>query len=260
VPETTDEIARLGRTLNAMLTRLSQTIERERAFTADASHELRTPLAILRAEVELAQNRTSDPRQRDALASALEEADRLAALIDDLLVLARADADRLDLRGWVDLGDLAGMVASRFQLLASQRAVLITLSGAAAVYGDARGLERALANLVDNALRHTPPGGNVNIGIHPHGDGADVVVVDTGPGVSPDLLDRLFDRFTRADPARGRASGGAGLGLSIVAAVVAAHGGTVVAGNRNGSGLAVTMHLPGPAPSRDARVPVRVAE
>jgi heavy metal sensor kinase len=260
VPETADELARLGYTLNAMLTRLSQAIERERAFTADASHELRTPLAILRAEVELARNRTRDPRQRDALASALEEADRLAGLIDDLLVLARADADRLDHHGRVDLGDLAAIVVSRFAVLARQRAVRITVSGAAVIYGDARGLERVLANLIDNALRHTPPGGQINISIRPAHGGADVVVTDTGPGVGPDLLDRLFDRFTRADPARGRASGGAGLGLSIVAAVVAAHGGNVAAGNRNGSGLEVTIHLPGPTASQEPAVPARAQD
>lgn len=245
VPETADELALLGRTLNAMLARLSQAIERERAFTADASHELRTPLAILRAEVELARNRTDDPAQRAALASALEEADRLAGLIDDLLVLARADADRLDSRSRVDLGDLAAVVADRFAVLARQRAVRVTAFGAAVVHGDARGLERALANLVDNALRHTPPGGRIAIGVSPTNGGADVVVADTGPGVDPDLLDRLFDRFTRADSARGRAGGGAGLGLSIVAAVAAAHGGSAAAANRDGGGLAVTLHLPG---------------
>lgn len=260
VPETDDEIARLGRTLNAMLARLSQAIERERAFSADASHELRTPLAILRAEVELARNRTRDPPQRDALASALEEADRLAGLIDDLLVLARADADRLDHRALVDLGDLAAIVASRFAVLARQRAVRITVSGAAVLHGDARGLERALANLVDNALRHTPAGGLVDIGVRPARGGVDLVVTDTGPGVGPDLLDRLFDRFARADLARGRDGGGAGLGLSIVAAVVAAHGGSVAATNRTGGGLAVVIHIPGPAPLRELPVLARTKE
>lgn len=257
VPGTADEIARLGHTLNAMLTRLSQAIERERAFTADASHELRTPLTILRAEVELARNRTRDPPQRAALASALEEADRLAGLIDDLLVLARADADQLNQRERVDVGDLAGMVASRFEVLAAQRAIQVAASGAAVVHGDRRGLERALANLLDNALRHTPPGGRVEVGVRPANGGAVIVVADTGPGVDPHLLGRLFDRFTRADSARGRDGGGAGLGMSIVAAVAAAHSGSVTAANRNGGGLAVTIHLPGPTPGPQAPTPRR---
>jgi heavy metal sensor kinase len=250
VPHSDDEIARLGKTLNSMLQRLSEAIERERAFTADASHELRTPLAILRAEVELARDRAADADVKASLNSALEEADRLSALVDDLLVLARADADRLGTQEQVDLGDLAAAVVDRFRVIAATRRVTLRHSGAAVVGGDQRSLERALANLVDNALRHTPEGGRVDVVVAPAAAGATLTVTDTGPGVEEELLARLFDRFSHSDPAR--TSGGAGLGLAIVAAVAAAHSGQVAARNLPDAGLEVVIRLPGrvrtPAP------------
>ncbi len=241
---TRDEVGTLAATLNAMLDRLGTAIDRERPFTADASHELRTPLAILRGEVELARPHVAErPGQR--LDSALEEADRMRDLIDDLLVLARADADALDDHLEVDLGDLARQTALRFQTLADRDGVRVTATGAAVhVSGDPRGLERAVANLVDNAVRHTPPGGTVNVTTAATVDGAEVVVRDTGPGVPTEALTTLFDRFTRPDDAR--TSGGAGLGLAIVAAVAEGHGGRATARNADGDdgGLEVTVTLP----------------
>ncbi len=241
VPDSGDEVARLGGTVNTMLDRLSAAIQRERAFTADASHELRTPLAILRTSVELARNNAATDDARQLLDGAVEEADRLTALVNDLLVLARADADRLDSRERVDLGDLAADITGRFQVLAQQRGIVLTHEGAAAVAGDRRGLERGLANLVDNAVRHTPDGGQVEVRCAPDGRGAIITVTDTGPGVEAALLGRLFERFARADPSRPR--GGAGLGLAIVAAVAGAHGGRVQAANRAEGGLEVRMWL-----------------
>lgn len=242
VPTTRDEVARLGTTLNAMLERLTTAIERQREFTADASHELRTPLAILRTQVELLRDRAAEPDLRAALDSSLEEVDRLGLLVEDLLVLARADADRMDITEPVDLGDLAALVARRFRVVADREGLELTAHGAAVVRGDRRGLERALSNLLDNAVRHTPAGGRVEVHTGPDGAGARVTVTDTGPGVDPRLADRLFDRFTRADPARTR--GGAGLGLAIVAAVVQAHGGSVTAHNVAEGGLRVDVSLP----------------
>lgn len=242
VPDTHDEVARLGTTLNAMLERLTAAIERQREFTADASHELRTPLAILRAQVELLRDRAAEPELRAALDSSLEEADRLGVLVEDLLVLARADADRIDTTERVDLGDLAALVAGRFRVVADREGLELRAHGAAVVRGDRRSLDRALSNLLDNAVRHTPPGGRVEIRTQADGSGARVTVADTGPGVDPRIADRLFDRFTRADAARTR--GGAGLGLAIVAAVVQAHGGSVTAHNPAEGGLRVEMSLP----------------
>lgn len=240
VPPSNDEIAQLATTINAMLTRLETAIERERTFTADASHELRTPLAILRGEAELARSHVGG-RAAERLDSALDEADRLAALIDDLLVLARADADRLDPVTSVDLGELVAATVKRFSVLAARRDVRMSHAGRATVTGDPRGLERGIANLVDNALRHTPDHGHVGVACEVTAEGSRITVTDTGPGVPTDRLDGIFDRFSRTDDAR--TAGGAGLGLSIVAAVAAAHHGRVRARNRPRGGLEVTMTL-----------------
>jgi signal transduction histidine kinase len=240
VPARRDEIQRLGSTLNRMLERLDAAVQRERDFTADASHELRTPLAILRAEVELARAVALEPAAREGLDSALEESDRLAAVIEDLLLLARADAAvALDRREMVDLGALAVAAVQRFDAVATARGITLTANGTATVRGDASALERALANLLDNALRHTPSGGTVSILVEPGQQGAILFVRDTGPGVEPQALGALFDRYTRA-AAR---PGSAGLGLSIVAAVAASHGGGVRARNLPEGGLEITVEL-----------------
>ncbi len=241
-PNRMDEVGHLARTLNGMLERLDAAIARERAFSADASHELRTPLAILRAEVELARQESKDVSTRAALQSALEEADRLAGLIDDLLVLARADADRVGGRRPIDLGELARAVMERFGTLAAKQGVRLDARGSAVVVGDARGIERALSNLLDNSLRHTPDGGRVQIEIEHREGGGRVIVEDTGPGVPEAELGRLFERFARIDGSRHQA-GGAGLGLAIVAAVAAAHGGRVTARNGSEGGLVVSLDL-----------------
>ncbi|MEX2290575.1 MAG: ATP-binding protein [Mycobacteriales bacterium] len=243
-PARLDEIGRLTRTLNGMLGRLESALNRERSFAADASHELRTPLAILRAEVELARDRIKNPTARASLDTALAEAARLGELVDDLLLLARADAGHLADHRPIDLDELVEAVTSRFSTLATRRGVHLTFTGVAVVRGSFAGLERAVGNLVDNALRHTPEGGTVGIEVRPTTDGADIVVQDTGPGVPEDQLPGLFDRFSRLDSAR-HEPGGAGLGLAIVAAVAAAHSGTVTAANKPTQGLAVTLTLRG---------------
>lgn len=242
-PSRLDEVGRLTRTLNGMLARLEAALDRERAFAADASHELRTPLTILRAEVELARDRVHDRSARTSLDTALEEVARLSELVDDLLLLVRADAGHLDGRRPFDLDELVEQVTDRFTTLASRRGVRLTSRGAAVVRGDSVGLQRAIGNLVDNALRHTPAGGQVSIEVRPaEPEGADIVVTDTGPGVPADRLDSLFDRFSRLDDAR-HEPGGAGLGLAIVAAIAAAHGGTVTASNRTAGGLTVILSI-----------------
>ncbi|MGY2001435.1 ATP-binding protein [Blastococcus sp. SYSU DS1024] len=242
-PARMDEVGRLVQTLNGMLDRLAAAVARERAFTADSSHELRTPLAILTAEVELARDRSADESVRGGLDTALAEAGRLSGLVDDLLVLARADTGHLEASRPLDLDELVDRVVGRFRTLATRRAVGLRTAGAAVVRGDTAGVERAVANLVDNALRHTPDGGTVTVEVRATGpESAEIAVHDTGPGVPPDRLPRLFDRFSRVDDAR-HERGGAGLGLAIVAAVAAAHGGRVTAANAPGGGLTVTLVL-----------------
>jgi len=242
VPARRDEMRRLGSTLNRMLERLDAAVQRERDFTAEVSHELRTPLAILRAEVELARGAAADPAARQGLDSALEEIDRLTAVVEDLLLLARADAASAhDHRQVVDLGALASAAVERFDTVATARGLTLTTEGRATVSGDATAIERALANLLDNALRHTPAGGTVSILIEPGTGGASLIVRDTGPGAEAQTLASLFDRYTRA----ASRPGAAGLGLSIVAAVAASHGGGVRARNLPEGGLEITVELVG---------------
>jgi len=242
VPARRDQIRQLGSTLNRMLERLDAAVQRERDFTAEVSHELRTPLGILRAEVELARAAAAEPAAREGLSSALEEIDRLTAVVEDLLLLARADAAAVfDRRHVVDLGELASAAVQRFHRVAAARGVTLAASGSATITGDAPAVERALANLVDNALRHTPAGGTVNIHAEPGSRGAILVVRDSGPGAETQALATLFDRYT---PAASR-PGSAGLGLSIVAAVAASHGGGVRARNLPQGGLEITVELVG---------------
>ncbi|MDQ3627941.1 MAG: ATP-binding protein [Actinomycetota bacterium] len=233
-----DEIGQLGRTLNHMLERLDTVVRREREFIADASHELRTPMAIARAEIELVRDELGQQPLRDGLTSALEEIDRLSAVVDDLILLARADDGTvLDRPQAIDLEELAETTARRFATVAAARGVALLTTGSARVTGDPPAIERALANLVDNALRHTPDKGTIEIAVGQRSAGGALVVRDTGPGVDPGLLGTLFDRFTRS----ASRPGGAGLGLSIVAAVAASHGGSVAARNLPEGGLEITF-------------------
>lgn len=239
-PAATDEIGRLGLTLNHMLDRLDAAWQRERQLTAKVGHELRTPLAIMRAELELLLDGLTDDEARAAIKSVLEEVDRTTGVIEDMLLLARADADVvLDLPEPVDLGELATRAADRFFAVAAGKGVALRASGKARTEGDPHAIERAVTNLIDNALRHTPEGGAVEIEVEQRDSGALLVVRDSGPGAPADVLGKMFDRYARAGPRRGAA----GLGLSIVAAVAASHGGNVSARNRPEGGLEVTVEL-----------------
>jgi len=233
-----DEIGQLGRTLNRLLGRLDAVVRREREFIADVSHELRTPMAIARAEIELVRDGLLQEPLREGLTSALEEIDRLSAVVDDLILLSRADDGAvLDRPQLVELGELAATTVKRFATVAAVRDVTLVATGSASVTGDPPAIERALANLIDNALRHTPDGGTIEIAVEQRSQGADLVVRDSGTGVDPELLGTLFDRYTRSKSR----PGGAGLGLSIVAAVAASHGGGVAARNLPEGGLEVTF-------------------
>jgi len=241
-PPGDDEIAHLGRTLNAMLDRIEASFARERAFVDDASHELRTPLSILRAELELALVTLREGGDvTPAVTSALEEAERLSRLADDLLLLARSGARQLPLRrSAVDLAELARRVAARMATEGVR--VRVEGRGVTAVVDESR-IDQVLTNLVDNARRHARSTVVVHLGAR--NTGVEIIVADDGPGFPPELLPVVFDRFTRASPSRGRDDGGAGLGLSIVAALVQAHGGSVEARNEGLLGGAeVRVRLP----------------
>lgn len=249
VPATGDELARLGEGLNRMLGRLDAAVERERRFVGDASHELRTPLANLKAELELALRRARTPDELvGALRSAAEETDRLTILAEDLLVLARSEGSRLPVRReTLDASRLVRDTVASFAGRASDLGVSLATVGAEnelrADLDPAR-MRQALANVVDNALRHTPRGGRAGVELRREGDSLVIEVTDTGTGFDPTFVERAFEPFRRADEARSRTHGGAGLGLAIVRAVADAHRGSVEANNRPGGGASVTMRVP----------------
>jgi two-component system, OmpR family, sensor kinase len=257
VPATGDEIAALAVTMNGLLDRLARALARQRAFTADAGHELRTPLTALKAELELA---ARPGKSREALSDAVQAAagdtDRLIRLAEDLLLLARADEGAAFLtRERTDMSSELHGAARRFASTAASRGVAISVqaAGQLEVVADPGRVRQALDNLIDNALRHAPPGSTVEVAgrrAPPGGDGGGrrpvvaVEVRDHGPGFPPEFLPRAFERFQRADPARGRADGGAGLGLAIVATIARAHHGRVDAGNLPTGGARVRIELP----------------
>jgi hypothetical protein len=249
VPPTRDEIAALGATINDLLARMQEALERERSFVADAGHELRTPLAILRAELELA---ARPGRSRDELVDAVShagvETDRLIRLAEDLLLLARADNAQPFLRPVpLVLPELLGAAARGAEARAAARAVTVAVHTPAelTVVADPDRLRQAVDNLLDNATRHAPSGSVVEITATANGTGMIVVeVADRGPGFPVEFLPDAFERFHRADAARTRDGGGTGLGLSIVRAITEAHGGHASVGNRPGGGATVTLELP----------------
>jgi signal transduction histidine kinase len=245
VPQGRDELSQLGDTLNEMLDRLERSAERERGFVASASHELRTPLALLRTELELALREGRSPEElREAVASAASESDRLVQLAEDLLVLARADEGRLPVRPeQLDVAELLATTARRFQTRAADagRELQVAEPDGLVLCADRLRAEQALANLVDNALRHGE--GAVELAAEPAGDGVLLHVRDRGPGFDPALNGHAFERFTRGDRARSR--GGTGLGLAIVDAIARSHGRTAGAASREGGGADVWIELPG---------------
>ena len=244
VPETRDELRRLGETLNQMLARLDEALLRERAFVDDASHELRTPLAMHRAELELALRYAGSTAElRAAIASAIEEADRLSQLAEDLLVLARSDKGQLPIKlEPLDVGSLLGSLRERFSARAQGlgRQLDSAPSDAIAVQGDRLRLEQALTNLIDNALRHG--GGPIRLWARRNDGAVELHVSDAGAGFPPAFLPSAFERFSRADSAR--TGGGSGLGLAIVEAIAAAHGGSAGAANQAAAGADVWIEIP----------------
>jgi two-component system OmpR family sensor kinase len=243
VPRANDEISRLATTLNEMLDRLEAAFAHERRFVSDASHELRTPLAMLRTALELALRRPrSHDELRDAIRSAEQETSRLSQLAEDLLLIARADQSALPIRTEdVAVDELLATVAERFARRAEERGQDIHVHPTAALVDvDPARVEQALANLVENALAHGS--GAIDLFAVERDDVLELHVADTGAGFADGFIDRAFDRFSRADEARG--TGGSGLGLSIVALIAQAHGGTARAANRPAGGADVWLELP----------------
>ena len=243
VPRSRDEISRLAETLNEMLSRLHTSLEHERRFVADASHELRTPLALLRTELDLALRRPRSTEELEAaLQSAAEETERLTRLAEDLLLIARGDRAALPLRReHVATLDVLDDVAQRFRRRAEATGARLRVEPSSLlVDADPERLAQAVGNLVDNALLYG--GRSIVLRAHRRNGAVELHVVDDGPGFEDAFLSRAFDRFSRADDARSR--GGSGLGLSIVALIGAAHGGSASVANRPGGGADAWIAVP----------------
>jgi len=251
VPSTRDEVAALAGTMNDLLGRLQRALARQRAFVADASHELRNPLAVLQGELELAARPGRDlPELAAAVRDAKAEAERLSRLTDDLLLLARSDEDRLSLR--LERTDIGALLAASAGLAGSRLAAAglsCRVDAPSGTYADVDPdrIRQAADNLIGNALRFAPRGSVIVLTARATGPDLDIEVSDDGPGFPAGFLPRAFERFARPDGGRSRGDGGAGLGLAIVRAIAAAHGGVATAGNKPGGGAVVGLHLPGAA-------------
>ncbi|HEY5057696.1 MAG TPA: ATP-binding protein [Gaiellaceae bacterium] len=248
VPRSRDEVSRLASTLNDMLERLDAAFQHERRFVSDASHELRTPLALLRAELELALRRPRSAHELElALRSAAEETERLTRLAEDLLLIARADQGALPIRREsVPAAEILATVAGRFAVRAREHGQIVRAEDTdVVVEADPMRVEQALGNLVDNALNYGAT--IVTLSARERTGRVELHVTDDGQGFPEEFVELAFDRFSRADDARSH--GGAGLGLSIVALIAAAHGGETGASNRPSGGADVWLAVPA-APAR----------
>jgi two-component system, OmpR family, sensor kinase len=248
-PRANDEVSDLANTFEAMLVELGAarqeteaTLDRQRAFVADASHELRTPLTSILANLDLLEAEL-DGEQREMAESALRSSKRMRRLVADLLLLARADAGREATRAPVDLSAVAREAAEEAGALSSDHPVSLDLPERVTVTGVADDLHRLAGNLVENALLHTAPGTPVTVSVRRDGENAVLEVADRGPGVPPELRERVFERFARGSGDTGRA-GGSGLGLAIVRAVADAHGGRVELLDAPGGGSRFVVSLP----------------
>ncbi len=243
-----DELGHLASVFNETFSRLEASFEQLRRFTADASHEMRTPLTALRAvgEVGLREPRSRE-EYRDIIGSMLEEADRLNRLVESLLTLARGDGAPARLvREPVELGAMAQDVVDHLSVLAEdkQQAVTIDAPQPVVVRADRLMLRQALINLVDNAIKYSPAQGRIRIAVSARRSGVALSVQDCGPGIAPEHVDRIFDRFYRVDKSRTRDAGGAGLGLSIARSAVEAHGGRIEVESAQPAGTVFCILLP----------------
>jgi heavy metal sensor kinase len=243
-----DEIAHLATVLNQMIARLDESFQNTARFTADASHELRTPLTIIRGELEaILLGRQLEPELRDAVASLLEEAERLVRIVEGLFALSRLDTGEAQTeRVRFDLAKLAETTAEQMCLLAEVKHIdlVYDTSTCVEIEGDRSRLKQVVVNLLDNAIKYTPEKGRVSLAVRSKNGSALMEVSDTGPGVSEAALPHVFERFYRADEVRSREIGGAGLGLSIVQSICTAHGGGVTAANTPPIGCRFTIELP----------------
>jgi two-component system, OmpR family, sensor kinase len=252
-PTAGTEAGELGQALNTMLARIEEAFDertrsedRLRQFVADASHELRTPVTTIRGYAELYRAGGLDEATelQEAMRRTEQESVRMGRLIDDLLQLARLDQGRPLVQQPVDVAAVVADAGRDAQAVAPERAITVDVDGPLVVTGDEDRLRQVVANVVGNALVHTEPGAAIELRASRDDRSARIEVVDHGAGMDPDVAARAFERFYRADPSRSRHRGGSGLGLSIVQAVVGAHGGTVALDTAPGAGTTVVIEVP----------------
>ena len=250
VLRTGDQLQRLTETLNGMLARLEASVQRMKEFTADASHELRAPVSLIRTTAEVAvqkRDRTA-AEYREALGEILEESERTSQVVDSLMLLARADSGKetLDYSS-TDLCAIVQEAADQGEKLARNRGLQFSAkvpSSPLPIHADSDAIRRALLILIDNAAKYTPSGGQVRMDLTRQGSVAIAAVTDSGIGIAADDLDHIFDRFWRADKARSREHGGAGLGLSIAKWIAETHGGSIEVDSQPGKGSSFRIRLP----------------
>jgi heavy metal sensor kinase len=248
VAHTGDELEQLSVALNRMITRLDDAFGNSKRFVADASHELRTPLTVIQGELE---NLAEDPRLaedlRDRLGSTLEEVERLGKIVQKLFALSRLDAGEAQ-EEWIrlDLAALVGATSDQMLLLAEDKKIRVTRETETPVFvrGDRARLKQVVVNLLDNAVKYTPPGGSVQLRVSAEGKNAVLEVADTGVGIPPEAHPLVFERFFRVARDRSGGEGGAGLGLAIVKSICDAHGGRVELSSALGSGSRLRVFLP----------------
>ena len=247
LPGPDDELKQLADTFDAMLARLDAAFAAQRQFTADASHELRNPLAIIRTNVDVAlANPNADPDDlRHTIAVVKRASDRMARLVDDLLALARRQEPTLEHEP-VDLGVAVAEASDDFVVPAAARNIVLdrAIAPDVVVTGDRDALKRAVANLLENAVRLAPAGSRIRLATGSEGDRAWIAVADEGPGIAPEDQPHVFDRFWRADKGRSRADGGTGLGLAIVRQIAESHGGEIRLQSKVGVGSSFVIWLP----------------
>jgi heavy metal sensor kinase len=248
VVQSGDEIEQLSVALNRMIRRLEDAVRSSKQFVADASHELRTPLTVMRGELEsLAQDAALGGETRETLGSVLEEVDRLGEIVDGLFALSRLDAGEAPAeRVRFDLGELATITAGQMSLLAEDKRVSVSCesAGGVTVEGDRARLKQVVVNLLDNAIKYTPSGGQVRLAVRREAGFAVLEVSDNGIGIPAEALPHVFQRFFRVDGSRSREQGGAGLGLSIVKSICSAHGAEVEVSSTPGQGSTFRIRQP----------------
>ena len=246
-PRAHDEIGHLAVTLNAMLDRLERGVAEKHRLITDASHDLRTPLAAMRAELDVSlMDETLAPSAREVLESTREEVDRMSRIVENLLTLARADEGRLELlTTQVDLAEAIEAAVRPLRPLATAKGLRLEVNGEhCEANADPQRLHQALTNFVENAIKFSEPGGEVCVSAWRANGEVGVTVTDSGPGIPANAREQVFDRFYRADPARGRDGSGSGLGLSICREVADAHGGRVWVESEEGEGSSFSLALP----------------